>query len=131
MPPLLGAFRARYPGIVISLEVANRATVLERLAQNELDLTIMGRPPQGIAHVAQPFLADALVVIAATGSPLARLRRIPVARLVREPFVMREPGSGPGSRSRSSSRPGACPSRSPSSSATRARSRRRWRRGSG
>jgi LysR family transcriptional regulator, low CO2-responsive transcriptional regulator len=34
--PLLGAFRARHPGIVLSLEVTNRATVVRRLAQNEV-----------------------------------------------------------------------------------------------
>ena len=94
LPPLLGAFRAQHPGIIISLEVTNRATVYRRLAQNEVDLTIMGRPPQGIPHVAQPFLSDELVVIAAANSPLTRLRRLSVERLAQEPFVMREPGSG-------------------------------------
>ncbi len=94
VPPLLGAFRARHPGITISLEVTNRSTVQRRLAQNEVDLTIMGRPPEGIPHVAQPFLSDELVVIASADSPLTRLRKIPVERLAREPFIMREPGSG-------------------------------------
>jgi DNA-binding transcriptional LysR family regulator len=94
VPPLLGAFRARYPGIVISLEVTNRATVHRRLAENEVDLTVMGRPPEGLAHVARPFLSDQLVVVAAAGSPLARMRRLALARLAGEPFIMREPGSG-------------------------------------
>jgi len=94
VPPLLGAFRARHPGIFISLEVTNRATVHRRLADNDVDLTVMGRPPESIPHVAQPFLSDQFVVVAAPGSPLARLRRLPPERLAREPFVMREPGSG-------------------------------------
>jgi DNA-binding transcriptional LysR family regulator len=34
--PLLGAFRARQPGIVLSPAVTNRATVVRRLAQNEV-----------------------------------------------------------------------------------------------
>ena len=94
VPPLLGAFRSQHPGIIISLEVTNRATVQRRLAENEVDLTIMGRPPQGIPHVAQPFLSDELVVIAAANSPLTRLGRLSVERLAQEPFVMRELGSG-------------------------------------
>jgi DNA-binding transcriptional LysR family regulator len=94
VPPLLGAFRARHPGIVISLEVTNRATVHRRLTDNEADLTIMGRPPEGIPHVAKPFLSDQLVVVAGSGSPLARMGRLPLERLAREPFVTREPGSG-------------------------------------
>lgn len=94
VPPLLGAFRVRYPGIVISLEVTNRATVHRRLAENEVDLTIMGRPPDGVPHVAKSFLSDQFVVVAAPGSALARIRRLPPQRLDREPFVMRERGSG-------------------------------------
>lgn len=94
VPPLLGAFRAQYPGIVISLEVTNRATVHRRLAENEVDLTIMGRPPEGIPHVARPFLSDQLVVVSAHTSPLARMGRLTLERLAGEPFIMREPGSG-------------------------------------
>jgi DNA-binding transcriptional LysR family regulator len=94
LPPLLGAFQALYPGIRISLEVTNRATVRRRLLDNDVDLTIMGRPPQDLEHVATPFLPNDLVVIAAPTHPLAGKRRIPLARVAEEPLVMREAGSG-------------------------------------
>jgi DNA-binding transcriptional LysR family regulator len=94
LPPILGLFRKAHPGIAISLEVTNRSTVHRRLLHNEVDLVLMGRPPEGIPHMAEPFLPEELVVIAAPSHPLARVRRIPVERLVREVFIQREVGSG-------------------------------------
>ncbi len=94
LPSLLGAFRERYPGVSISLEVTNRATVQQRLLRNEVDLVVMGRPPEGVPHVAEPFLADELVVVAAPPHPLAKTKRIRVDQLATEVFIAREVGSG-------------------------------------
>ncbi len=94
LPPVLAAFRKAYPGIAISLEVSNRSTVRHRLLHNEVDLVLMGRPPERIPHVAEPFLPEELVVIAAPSHPLAKARRIPVERLAPEIFIHREVGSG-------------------------------------
>lgn len=94
LPSLLGAFRERHPGITISLEVANRAAVQRRLLQNEVDLIIMGRAPEGVPHVAEPFLSDELVVVASPSHSLKHARKIPVERLGKETFIAREVGSG-------------------------------------
>ena len=80
LPPILGAFRKAHSGIAISLEVTNRSTVHHRLLHNEVDLVVMGRPPEGIPHVAEPFLAEDLVVIAAPSHRLTRAKRIPACR---------------------------------------------------
>lgn len=94
LPPLLGAFRDQHPGISFSLEVTNRATVRQKLLQNEVDLVVMGRPPEGVPHVAEPFLPDEMVVIAHPTHPLAKVRQIPVEHLQQEVFILREVGSG-------------------------------------
>src|SRR5574337_507024 len=61
LPSLLGAFQKRYPGISINLEVTNRTLVRDRLLHNEVDLVVMGRPPEEVSHVAEPFLSDEFV----------------------------------------------------------------------
>jgi LysR family transcriptional regulator, low CO2-responsive transcriptional regulator len=91
-PRLLGPFCQQYPGIDASLKVSNRERVLERLADNQDDLYILGQPPEGV--VAEPFLENPLVVLAPARHPLAGKRRIPLKRVVQEPFLMRETGSG-------------------------------------
>ncbi|BAU49997.1 LysR family transcriptional regulator [Sulfurifustis variabilis] len=92
-PRLLGPFCQRYPGIDVSLKVSNRERVLERLAENQDDLYILGQPPEELDAVAEPFLENPLVVLAPANHPLVG-RKIPLARLAEEPFLMREPGSG-------------------------------------
>jgi LysR family transcriptional regulator, low CO2-responsive transcriptional regulator len=94
IPRLLGQFCQDYPGIDVSLKVTNRERVLQRMADNEDDLYVLGAPPEDADMVAEPFLENPLVVVAARGHPLAREKGISAQRLAQEPFIMREPGSG-------------------------------------
>lgn len=93
-PRLLGPFCQQHPGIEVSLKVSNRERVLERLADNQDDLYILGQPPEELEAVAEPFLENPLVVLAPIDHPLAGEKKISLARLAEEPFLMREPGSG-------------------------------------
>lgn len=93
VPDLLGPFAAAHPGVDIELAVENRDRVVERLARNHDDLTVMMLPPQDLPLEAVPFLDNPLVVIAAANHPLAG-RRLTLARLKGERWLMRESGSG-------------------------------------
>lgn len=93
-PPLLARFLKQHPGITVKLSANNREEVLKQLADNEVDLAIMGRTPEGMEAVAEPFARHPHVIIAAPGHALAKKRRIPLARLAEETFLIREPGSG-------------------------------------
>jgi DNA-binding transcriptional LysR family regulator len=94
VPLLLARFLKAHPGVRLELAVDNREQVIELLAANAIDLAIMGRPPQGLETVAEAFASHPHVIIAAPDHPLAGRRRIPLARLAQEPFILREPGSG-------------------------------------
>jgi DNA-binding transcriptional LysR family regulator len=94
VPRLLGDFCARYPGIDVSLFVGNRQAVLERLARNQDDLYVLGRPPEKAKVNAVPFASNPLVAIAYPDHALAKERAITPERLVKEPFIARELGSG-------------------------------------
>lgn len=93
-PRLLGMFCQQYPGVEVSLKVSNRARVLERLADNQDDLYILGQPPEEVDAVAQAFLENPLVVLAPVNHPLANKKKITLKRIAEEPFLSREPGSG-------------------------------------
>lgn len=94
LPPVLAKFCQRHPGIKVSLSVGNRESVLRQLAENETDLAVIGKPPEGMDLVAEPFLPNPLVVIAAPDHPLAKKRGIALKALEAETFLVREPGSG-------------------------------------
>jgi DNA-binding transcriptional LysR family regulator len=93
-PSLLSAFAPAYPEVTIRFTVGNREEMIQQLAANETDLVIMGRPPKELVTVAEPFAKHPLVIIASPNHPLAGKRRIPLARLGSEPFIIREEGSG-------------------------------------
>ena len=94
LPRILADYSARHPGVRISLRVANRAAVLSALADNETDLAITGLPPEGVDLIAQNFMDNPLVVIAAPGHPLAAEASIDLKRLEGMTLVVREAGSG-------------------------------------
>ncbi len=94
VPRLLGPFCQTYPGIDISLKVANHDRLLERLSDNNDDLYILSQLPQHMDISVYPFLENPLVVIASRDHPLAKERNIPLERMADEPFIMRETGSG-------------------------------------
>jgi DNA-binding transcriptional LysR family regulator len=93
-PRLLAEFVHRHPKIDVSLQIQNRQGLIERLARNEDDLYIFATPPADQEVLCQPIFANPLVVFARSDHPLAGRRRIPFAEFAREPFLMREPGSG-------------------------------------
>ena len=94
VPRLLGPFCQIHPGVEVAFEIGNRSAIIERLARNEDDLTVMGMPPRGMDIVSHPFAENPLIVVAPRGHALARGRRIPLSKLAGQPFLMREQGSG-------------------------------------
>jgi DNA-binding transcriptional LysR family regulator len=93
-PRMLGAFIQRYPGVEASLEIHNRKTLIERLANNEDDLYVFASPLEREDVVTQALLPNPLVVFARDDHRLANARQISFECIAAEPFLMREPGSG-------------------------------------
>ena len=92
-PKLLVQFAGLHPGVTLNFNVVNREELLQQLADNVTDLAIMVRPPQDLDTVNEPFAPHPYVIVAPPDHPLAGRRRVPVSRLAREPFVVRETGS--------------------------------------
>ena len=92
-PKLLVQFAGLHPGVTLNFNVVNREQLLQQLADNVTDLAIMVRPPLEADTVNEPFAPHPYVIVAAPDHVLAGRKRIPVSRLAREPFVVRESGS--------------------------------------
>jgi LysR family transcriptional regulator, low CO2-responsive transcriptional regulator len=94
-PSLLVAFAQRHEGVTLNFGVCNREELLAQLAENLTDLGIMVRPPEPDLTDTQalPFAPHPYVIVAPPSHPLAARGRIPVARIAKEPFIVREKGS--------------------------------------
>jgi LysR family transcriptional regulator, low CO2-responsive transcriptional regulator len=92
-PRLLVEFARRHAGVKLNFGVCNREELLEQMTDNLTDLAIMVRPPLDMDTVNEPFAPHPYVIVAAADHPLAGKKRIPISRIAREPFVVREKGS--------------------------------------
>jgi DNA-binding transcriptional LysR family regulator len=92
-PRLMVEFARRHEGVTLNLAVHNREELLGQLADNLTDLAVMVRPPHDMDTVSESFAPHPYVIVAAPDHPLAGKKRIPLAVIVREPFVVREKGS--------------------------------------
>jgi DNA-binding transcriptional LysR family regulator len=94
LPQVLGEFKARYPGVVPRLFVANSEAVQARIAERTLDLGFI----EGESHL--PLLVtdvvcdDELQVVCAPAHPLAKLKSASPKALTEHAYISREPGSG-------------------------------------
>ena len=79
--------------IVYRHALHNRGDLLTQLADNLTDLAVMVRPPDDADTVAEPFAPHPYLFVAPRDHPLVAERGIALSRLVREPFIVREPGS--------------------------------------
>ncbi|MFC1674226.1 LysR family transcriptional regulator, partial [Pseudomonadota bacterium] len=93
-PMLLSIFYKRYPGVDVKLDVTNRESLLAQLENNEVDMVVMGRPPEEIDVESGAFMENPLVLIAPANHPFALEKSIQIKRLENEVFLVREEGSG-------------------------------------
>ncbi len=94
VPFMIAGFSKLYPDIEVTLTMGNRQEIGAALRGYELDIAIMGRPPEGIEMDRHLIGDHPHVVIAPTAHRLARKQRLTLAALSGETFLTREPGSG-------------------------------------
>ena len=91
---LVARFLQEHPESRIQLQVHNTSAIVQQIANHELDLGLI----EGDCHHAdievQPWIADELVVFSAPSHPLANQKKVSLEQLLREPWILREKGSG-------------------------------------
>jgi DNA-binding transcriptional LysR family regulator len=94
LPRIIAAYRTRYPGVDVKLQIANSQTIEGRVRERALDLGVVG------GHELKPGeecltagMRDELVLITSSEHAWARRREIAPDLLVDQPLLMREEGS--------------------------------------
>ncbi|WP_104012691.1 LysR family transcriptional regulator [Burkholderia anthinoferrum] len=97
LPLILRAFQERHPDVDFQLEEGTTAEQVLALRQDRTDVGIVVLPvaDAGDVHV-EPLLRDRMVAALSDGHRLARRRRIALAELADEPWVMFATHHGPG-----------------------------------
>jgi DNA-binding transcriptional LysR family regulator len=94
LPPVMAEFHRRFPQIELQWEIANTRQIQRSLLEGSVELGLTEGPLEADELEARVFLQDELVAIAPAGHPLLKKGRVPVREICREPFILREEGSG-------------------------------------
>jgi LysR family transcriptional regulator, low CO2-responsive transcriptional regulator len=93
LPSILQCFADRHPRVEVDVVIGSSAWVAERVAHRDVQLGIAGEIPIADGVIAEPFLDDEVIGIAAPGRVRLREGRAVPAELSRETLLVRERGS--------------------------------------
>ena len=94
LPGVVAGFKRRYPGIQVSLQIANSQVIEERIRADAVDLGVVGGHLLG-AHerCVAAGLLDELLLIVGPHHPWAGRREVAPRELASQPLLLREHGS--------------------------------------
>jgi len=94
VPHIMARFQKLYPGVAIDLRFGNRRQIASSLARGEIELAVMGRPPEEADVNAHPFASHPSLLVASPTHPLAGAPALVPQDLAGVALLAREEGSG-------------------------------------
>ena len=94
LPSLLVAFANENPKAKVKLHTGNRDEIVRSLAAQEIDVAVMGNPPDELKPTSTRFARNPMGFLATPSHPLMAERRLTMAKLAEAHLLVRERGSG-------------------------------------
>src|SRR3954449_2487766 len=93
VPVLLCEFQREHPGVAVSLSIADTQQVVERVAERELQLGVVGAARRHRGVVFEPLFRDEVVLAVPPGHHFAD-RAVTLDELREEPLIVMQEGAG-------------------------------------
>src|ERR671936_805450 len=93
VPLLLCEFQRRHPGVTVALSVSDTQTVVDQVAERELELGVVGAARRHRSVVFEPFFRDEVVLVCPPDHPFAG-RTVSLDELHEEPLLVMQEGAG-------------------------------------
>ncbi len=94
LPKLIGDFKKNHPSFVISLRIADTKEVIQYVLQDQVEFGVIGAKLNHPSLHYEKYAEDEIIVMAPSEHPLARKKRVGLDELLKEPWIVREEGSG-------------------------------------
>lgn len=94
VPQMMRDFSQAHPDVELTLDVGNRAHVLDAVLRHVADLAISGKPPGDDRLLAEPLSENRIACITAPDDPAAHGDLRDARELAARAWLLREPGSG-------------------------------------
>jgi DNA-binding transcriptional LysR family regulator len=94
LPKLIGDFKKSHPSFVISLKIADTKEVIQYVLQDQVEFGVIGAKLNHPSLHYEKYEEDQIIVVAPSEHPLTRKKRVNLDELLKEPWIIREEGSG-------------------------------------
>jgi DNA-binding transcriptional LysR family regulator len=94
LPPLLGRFKERFPGIQIRLFIGDTLHIRDKLLEGVIEFGIVGAPVDHRQISCDFWTTDQMICIAPSVKNYKSLKAIAPEEILKLPFILREKGSG-------------------------------------
>ena len=94
LPRIIGLFTRQYPQVHISLAVAGTSEIIQKTIDGHIEFSVVGAQSSDKKLHQEPIINDEMCLILPSGHKWANRRKIAIADLMEEPFIVREAGSG-------------------------------------
>ncbi len=94
LPRIIVAFKAKYPKISIVMRIGNTKRIEDLLSSQLVDFGLVEGEVSRTAFKTEPIISDELVPIVSSFHPWSRKKMISILDIIKEPFIIREEGSG-------------------------------------
>jgi len=94
LPKLMGGFRKVHPHCTLSLKIADTKEIVQYVLEGKVEFGMIGAKVNHPSLHYEKYEEDEIIVVAPSGHPLARKKRVDLDDLLKEPWIIREEGSG-------------------------------------
>ena len=94
LPKLIGDFKKGRPSFVISLKIADTKEVIQYVLQDHVEFGVIGAKLNHPSLHYEKYEEDEIIVVAPSDHPLTRKKSVNLDELLKEPWIIREEGSG-------------------------------------
>ncbi|MDI6797147.1 MAG: selenium metabolism-associated LysR family transcriptional regulator [Desulfatibacillaceae bacterium] len=94
LPLIIGRFRESYPAVSLTLSVGDSKAMMQKTLEGEVEAAVVGAPANDKRLAEQKIADDAMRLIVWAGHPFAKMASVSFELMAKEPFVLREEGSG-------------------------------------
>jgi DNA-binding transcriptional LysR family regulator len=94
LPKIVGLFSNTYPDVRISLAAGDTSEILAKTVSGHIEMSIVGAISQDKKLQQAPLINDQMVLVVPRDHKWAARKQINLQDLIKEPFILREQGSG-------------------------------------
>lgn len=94
LPEIIANFKKQYPDVNIALKIGHSAKIIQTTVNGKVELGVVGARSTHPDITQQQLFEDELFVVVPINHRWATLKKIAPKKLLAEPFIVREAGSG-------------------------------------